>query len=599
MPPAALPQQSFFDDLGTPLHAATFVVVDLETTGGSPEHCRITEFGAVKVRGGEVLGSFQSLVDPCQPVPVSISALTGITDAMVAGRPPLEAVLPTFLEFCRGAALVAHNARFDVAFLNAGLARLDYPRLANPVVCTAALARRLVREEVSNCKLATLATFFRCRTRPLHRALPDARATVEVFHGLLERAASFGVLTLDDLVAFSRVRNAPLFASRRPLADGLPHTAGVYAFASASGEVLYVGKASDLRTRVRAYFGSDDRRKVVDLLKETAEVRHWVCPTPLEAAVREVRLIHAHRPRFNRRSKTPERGVYLKLTAERFPRLSLVGQVRGDDVHLGPLPSRRAAQLSVDAIHDVVPLRRCTARIGSRTRFPACVLAEIGRCRSPCDGSVSPDTYRDDVAVVVAAITGDPTPLLAPLQARMRALARQGRFEEAAGARDRLRALVAALQRTRCLVATAAAGAVVAARPARTRGVAEVVAARAGRLLASRTCPWEALPATVAELWAAARQPPRDVPEGPVPLGDAAEVELVGRWLDSAVVQHCDGVLAAPVAGGRALAAFSERLGRASSGSGRPGDELADKRTRRAPAGDAAAPQRLQRSPAL
>jgi DNA polymerase III subunit epsilon len=171
-----------------------FVVVDLETTGGSSAACEITEVGAVRITAGEVIGEFASLVDPA------------VTDPPVTGEPPVEAVLPTFLEFSRGAVLVAHNARFDLGFLNANLARLDYPPLSGPVVCTVTLARRLLRDEVHDCRLATLAAYFRCRTQPVHRALPDARATVEVFHALLERAGSFGVVTLDALVEFTRAR---------------------------------------------------------------------------------------------------------------------------------------------------------------------------------------------------------------------------------------------------------------------------------------------------------------------------------------------------------------------------------------------------------
>jgi DNA polymerase III subunit epsilon len=192
----ALPFQPSLADLGTPLHEVTFVVVDLETTGGSPEHSAITEIGAVKVRGGELLGELQTLVDPGVPIPASISALTGITDGLVAGWPRIDSVLPAFLEFAGGAALVAHNARFDTGFLDANLVRRGYARLDHPVVCTAALARRLVRDEVRNCKLSTLAQHFRCRTEPVHRALADARATVEVLHALLERAGTFGVMTL-------------------------------------------------------------------------------------------------------------------------------------------------------------------------------------------------------------------------------------------------------------------------------------------------------------------------------------------------------------------------------------------------------------------
>jgi DNA polymerase-3 subunit epsilon len=585
------PHQPSFDDLGTPLHATTFVVVDLETTGGSPQVCGITEFGAVKIHGGEVIGEFQSLVDPGQSIPASISALTGITDAMVAARPGVEAVLPTFLEFCRGAVLVAHNAGFDLGFLNAALVRLDYPRLDNPVVCTAALARRLVRDEVRNCKLATLAELFRCRTMPIHRALADARATVEVFHGLLERAGSFGVVTLDDLTAFAKVRNTPLFASRRSLVDGLPNAPGVYAFTGGTGELLYIGKATDLRARVRSYFGSDDRRKIVDLLKESVTVQHWLCPTPLEAAVTEVRLIHAHRPRYNRRSKTPQHGVYLKLTNERFPRLSIVREAKADGAaYLGPLASRGTAVLVAEAVQDVVPLRRCTPRIGARTRFPACALAEMGRCLSPCDGSVSPQRYAEAVAVVTGALTGDLTGVVAPLQARLHALARQGRFEEAATVRNRLQAFATAVWRTRRLTATVAAGVVVASRPVSRcgdGGAVEVMASDGGRLVATTRCRPDDLDQAADQLLQRAAAAggtgrPADLPVRPE---DAEEVELVTQWMEGrgVVLHHASAGLALGMAGGRQLAGLQARLSRVHRSTGRPGAELAAKRTRRPP----------------
>ena len=580
MPAVRAPHQPSFADLGTPLHQVTFVIVDLETTGGSCHDCRITEFGAVKIRAGEILGEFQSLVDPGQRIPPSISALTGITDAMVAVRPPVEAVLPTFLEFCRGATLVAHNAGFDMSFLNAGLGRLDYPRLDNPVVCTAALARRLVRDEVRNCKLATLAHFFACRTQPTHRALADARATVEVFHGLLERAGSFGVLTLEDLIGFCKAGSAPLFASRRKLADGLPNAPGVYAFKSASGEVLYVGKATDLRSRVRSYFGNDERRKIVAMMKEVDAIDHWVTPTPLEAAVREVRLIERHRPRFNRRSKHPERRLYLRLTRERFPRLSIVKAAPTDgSAHLGPLPSRSVAELIAEAVQDVVPIRRCTPRIGVNTRFTACALAAMGRCLSPCDGSVTPEVYAQSVVGVAEAFSGDVSALAAVLSRRMVGLASAGRFEEAATVRDRLRAVVTAVRTARHVRTTLAGGVVVAARRLDSERV-EVAAIRDGRLLSSQTAARSDAAEVAQQLrdGALARLPGAD--------NDAAgaeEHEVVARWLHgTGVALHfCDGVLASSVAGGNDIERLFRRLSRVHRSTGRAGAELADKRRRR------------------
>jgi DNA polymerase III subunit epsilon len=580
-----LPHQPSFAELGTPLQAVTFVIVDLETTGGSCHDSRITEFGAVKIRGGEVVGEFQSLVDPGQAIPPAISALTGITNAMVAARPPVEAVLPTFLEFCHGAALVAHNAPFDIGFLNAGLERLSYPRLVNPVVCTAGLARRLVRDEVRNCKLSTLAQFFACATQPTHRALADARATVEVFYGLLERAGSFGVLTLEDLVGFTKAGSAPLFASRRKLADGLPSAPGVYAFRSASGEVLYVGKATDLRSRVRSYFGNDDRRKIVAMMKETDRVDHKVCATPLEAAVREVRLIAKHRPRFNHRSKHPQRQVYLRLTKERFPRLSVVkAPPRDESPCIGPLSSRRVAEQVAEAIYDVVPLRRCTPRIGAATRFAPCALAAMGRCLSPCDGSVNVDGYAPAVAMVADAFAGDPLAIVERLERRMSQLSAAGRYEEAATTRDRLAALTTAVQRTVRLASTVAAGRLIASRR-HADGTHDVALIEDGRLRRSQRSDDHALAACVADMDRGA--PPRrtDDVAALVASDVAEEVDVVARWLDSdgVALHRAENGLGSPLRGGRALHDLSARLRRVHRSTGRPEAELAAKRRRRDP----------------
>ena len=164
-----LPVQAAFDDLGAPLHAVDFVVVDLETTGGSARDCHITEIGAVRSRGGELLGEFQTLVNPGVPVPPFISALTGITDAKLAGAPRINSVLPAFLEFAHGAVLVAHNAGFDMSFLKAACREVDTSWPAPTVLDTARLARVLMnRDEVRNNKLATLAKFFRAESVPDH-----------------------------------------------------------------------------------------------------------------------------------------------------------------------------------------------------------------------------------------------------------------------------------------------------------------------------------------------------------------------------------------------------------------------------------------------
>lgn len=567
--PSDLPHTGSVDP-STPLRAVAFTVVDLETTGGSPESCAITEVGAVRVRGGEREAELSTLVRPGTPIPPSITALTGISNGLVADAPPISAVLPMLLELAHGSVLVAHSARFDVSFLNAALRRHDYPVLDHPVVCTATLARRLVRDEVRNCRLATLARHFRTHHEPTHRALPDARATVEVLHALLERASGLGVASLAELLELCARRDLGVVSQRHQLADALPTRPGVYAFRSASGEVLYVGKAVDLRARVRTYFGSDPRRMVRGLLRETVRIDHRVCATEIEAEIRELRAIARWRPRFNRRQKPPRRAVWLKLTDERFPRLSVVRTVRSDAAtYLGPLRSSRDAEQIRDALHDALPVRRCTMTIGPRTRAPACVLAEMGRCLAPCTGAVAPSVYGAVAEQVRTAMRDGGGPASQTLMAQMLALSADERYHEAAWRRDRLAALTDAVARARTTAALDGV-AIVAARPV-ADGLVEVIRILDGRLTGSARCPAERAEAT-------ARTLPGQHDTSDDPFVVMSERALLHRWLTSGAttVLQADGEYAEPVAGGAVLRATVQRLRRRRSG--RRADELRRKR---------------------
>lgn len=452
-------------DPHVPLSEVTFCVVDLETTGSSPVDSRITEIGAVKVRAGERIGTFQTLVDPREPIPAYVAGLTGIDDRLVAGAPPIEQVVPALVEFLRGSVFVAHNAGFDFGFVNAALARLDYAPVPGPPVCTAKLARRVVWPDVANVKLATLARYFRTRVQPVHRALADAEATAEVLHGLIDLGGRLGILTLGDLHEACRARGRPNYGKIR-LADHLPHAPGVYLFRSRDGRVLYVGTSKDLRTRVKSYFYGDTRKKIDDLLSEVAAVDAVPCDSEVEALAVEARMVAAHEPPYNRRGKTWRRFAYLKVDpAEAFPRIKAVRAVRDDGAtYLGPFGSSARARLAKEALEEVLPIRRCTAAMGARTRFAPCVLADIGRCSAPCDGRVDPERYGELVRHLLSSLQR-PGGLLAALEGRMATLARQERFEEAGLVRDRLRALAEGLRRARQDAWLVHAGVMVLAMP--------------------------------------------------------------------------------------------------------------------------------------
>jgi DNA polymerase-3 subunit epsilon len=561
--PGPSPQLSF-DELGTPLREVTFVVLDLETTGGSAGNDAITEIGAVKVRGGERIGELATLVDPGTGVPPGIVALTGITTAMITGAPRLSAVLPTLLEFLSGSVLVAHNAPFDAGFLRAACERHGRPWPRPPVLCTARLARAVLPpDEAPSVRLGALAQLFGTTTKPTHRALADARATVEVLHHLLERVGNLGVQSLEELLGLAResAQHRPTQQQRkkRVLAAGVPAAPGVYLFRGPRDEVLYVGTSGDLQRRVRSYFTSGERRRRVrDMVALAERVDTVVCAHALEAAVRELRLIAAHQPRYNRRSRRPHRGWWVTPTAEAFPRLSVVTTPRSGA--LGPFGSRRAAAAAVDTVLDVVPLRPCTQRIPARGASAApCALHELGRCAAPCAGLQSPEQYAPAVQALHDLIGGRDDAALQTMAARVDTLAGRERFEAAARTRDQLAALIVGLERAQRLATLAALPEVVGARPD-GRGGWEIAVLRFGRLAAAGVARRGVAPMPVIDaLRLGAQTVLADA--GPLRGAPVEEVRLLHRWLTTGGTRlvHAEPAWAEPARGAARWSRWAER----------------------------------------
>lgn len=461
------PFQPTLDELGTPLSEVTFVVVDLETNGGPNHEGGITEIGAVKIRGGEILGEFQTLVNPLTDIPPFIELLTGISKTMLIDAPTLETVLPLFWDWAQDATLVAHNAPFDIGFLRAANSLHQIPWHNPAVVDTVTLARALVtKDEVPNRKLSTLASFFGSPTEPVHRALADARATVHVFHALLERAGSFGITTLEDLREVGTVVNAK-HRAKRHLASELPDRPGIYIFRDDKHRPLYVGKSKSLRKRVASYFTKSEQRprmaRMLDLAESVSFVEY---STELEAAVREFRIIQNDKPAFNRSGIRPESVHWIRLTNENFPRLSVVRNVRNDlgSIHLGPIKNRDQATLIVDAITSAIPLRTCTLKLSLKKTSPSCALAEIGRCAAPCELVVSVEDYQVLVHRLFDSFRGQDE-IEIWIKEKIANLAEVEKFEEAAVWRDRLTAWLTVAARTHYLNSFTRIEEIVAAAP--------------------------------------------------------------------------------------------------------------------------------------
>jgi DNA polymerase III epsilon subunit family exonuclease len=420
-----------------PVEAARYVVVDLETTGLRPASAAICEIGAVRIEALLPAGTFQTFVDPGVPLPPVVAGLTGIADADLRRAPRPGAAVASFLRFAgERAVIVAHNARFDLAFLDREVEILTGRRLATPVIDTVALSRRLLGGRVARHGLASLASFFGTSVEPCHRALPDAQATAEILVALLGLAQEHGARTVADLVTLSAPRRRRVY-EKRSLVFGAPARPGVYLFRDANDQVLYVGRARDLRARLRSYFRSERQRPAVEAALGAVERVEWrELGSELEAALEELRLIRHLRPPANARGKRGDRAVYLRRRGEGFIVSSQAGP-------LGPIRSRRRAERAARAL----------------------------------DGA-----SEDEVARLIA---GGPLPRL---RSRLRDLAECLRYEDAARLRDRIRALeevvgeLAVLERLRaaevCLLA-----------PAAQPGFRRAVFVARGRVADARTVP--------------------------------------------------------------------------------------------------------------
>ncbi|MGN2367419.1 DEDD exonuclease domain-containing protein [Actinotignum sp. UMB0459] len=521
------PRQLEFADLGTPLDEVTFVVVDVETTGGRPGAHALTEIGAVKACGGEVVQEFSSLVNPGVPIPAQITVLTGITTAMTVSAPPLSEVLPAFLNFLEpdapaldgGASvlgsgvpvpgsgtlasssrvparnraaeppvLVAHNARFDMSHLRGACEAIDvaWPRLR--VLDTLGLARRIfTRDEVPNHKLSTLAGYCRAAVQPSHRALDDARATVDVLHAMIGRLGPLGVTHIEDLLTASN----PVPARRRRravLADQVPHSPGSYRFIGPNNEVLYVGSSGNMYRRVRQYFtAAEKRRRMAEMVDLATRVETTPTATLLEARVVELRDITRFDPPYNRRSRRPHTRTWISLDTTPVARLKTTRSCSATEVahSLGPFGSRKAARRAAELIGDEAGLNPAGLNVPRKADLSDCPCHFASH--APC--ALAPRGTVNTGAVALSRarrlLAGSLAEVWDHQMDRVARLAAQERFEEAMVERDRLSALLTAAQRRDLLVPLWRASCVVAASKREDHW--EIILTSYGRLLGTAT----------------------------------------------------------------------------------------------------------------
>jgi DNA polymerase III subunit epsilon len=480
---------------------APFVVVDLETTGGSAVYDRVMEIAAIRVERGVIVDRLERLVEPGVPIPPFITRMTGINAALLRGKPSFDTLLPELSQLVQDATVVAHNAAFDCNFLRTSFLRANLP-WTSEALCTLRLARRLI-PGMHTYRLDSLCALLGFTFVQRHRAGPDAEATLQVLLHLLEQARDRGI---ESLSALLKIQQQPVrrTARRKGRVDeaqlaSLPTTPGVYLLKDLHGQVVYVGKSVNVRQRVRTHLRpsgtarSGSQPRLRRRLPHIADVEAIETNTELEALLLESKLVKRYLPTANSQLRDYQDYPFIKLDLRNaYPRLEATRERPTDGAaYFGPFRRAGVVWSAVQFLSEELGLRQCTADL--RPGQSACPLLEMKKCLGPCVGAVSSEDYRLKAEAALEVLTGRNTEVLEQAAARRDAMGEDLNFEAAAELRDRIRDLEQVVAVQQRLTAFADRN-VVLVTADRDVGRVRLLLIRAGRLAEEVSLPVNATP---------------------------------------------------------------------------------------------------------
>ncbi|MBN8584360.1 MAG: GIY-YIG nuclease family protein [Ignavibacteria bacterium] len=434
------------------LNDTVFTVFDVETTGLSAVNNRMTEIGIVKIRGGEIIDEYETLMNPGEFIPPYITQMTGITNEMVHKKPAFEELAPQILNFIGsgGVILGGHNVRFDYSFLNESLLRAGYNRLEYPSLCTARLARRLSRSLPSK-SLDSLKRHFGIHTKRKHRAIDDARATAQILSIFIEQLVSeFEFETADEIIGFQfkkiydDTKTTTRFKKLKINLKEVPQKPGIYFMFNKNDEIIYIGKAKSLKERLGSYFyhNTSHSTKVKKLVRYVHRVEWETTGSELSALLAESRMIKSHKPRFNSAIKSYRKFPFIKIDVNRaFPKVQKVFEIIPDGAkYYGPFASSFTVNNLIERINRLYKLRKCDdINLKPAKNHSTCMYFEIGQCGAPCNFTSSAAEYHREVKRVDKFLLSDSEEgAVRFLEREMEIAAGEENFEHASHLRDNI-----------------------------------------------------------------------------------------------------------------------------------------------------------------
>lgn len=426
-----------------PLISGPFVAVDIETTGPRPGSSSIIDIGAVRVVDGRIVGYFSTLVTPQASIPAAIEQLTGISNTMVVQAPSVADAITQLRTFAQGAVFIAHGHRFDMSFLDYEAERLWGKPLPRPILDTLTLARRL-HPELRRHNLRELSDFYNTGALPNHRALPDALATAELFVRMVPELSAQGLATAGQVATYCGSTYSTNLASKLPLATHIPDVPGVYWFRNSTGTVVLVGRARNLRTRIRGHFYALGEA-ATGPAAETTSISYVPCVSGLDAALLETRLQARYSSTLGHRINRPAQPVYLHVNIHTdYPAFRITHKPLGDGPLIGPFSNEHHAHVLVDVLNSHFGLRRCQRTVQHCANRP-CSAENATQCPAPDIYALGPASYARSLNKALAVFNGGAQAFRETLRLQQEEAATAERFERASQCRDAIRALDRAL----------------------------------------------------------------------------------------------------------------------------------------------------------
>ncbi|MBN1301379.1 MAG: GIY-YIG nuclease family protein [Melioribacteraceae bacterium] len=429
-----------------------FAVFDFETTGTSPQNSRVIEIGIVKVKNSKIVDQYSTLFNPLTELPFFITRLTGISQEDVDNAPLFEEKLPEIISFIGNSVLVAHNLSFDYSFLKKELQIAGYELPGNETMCTLKLARKLY-PGLKSKSLGSLIKYFNIRIKKAHRAAEDARATAKVLIRMFDELYSeHNIETLDETIKFQasiperksfRLVKKSLLNDFSEIGEG----PGVYLFKDREGNVIYIGKAKSLPKRVSNHFSSTAVRKSRKITQRAVRLEHIETNTELTALILEAELVKLHKPCFNSQLKKYSQNYFICFNKEikyNIPKVTSKFDFDGND-YFGPYNSSDTARSMVDIVNRTFMLRECTDK--ELAKGLKCYLSDIERCLAPCITN-SIEQYEEELRSVYDFLEGKNQHAVDRLLLKMKNLAGQKKYEEAAVIRDTINLILNQLHKT-------------------------------------------------------------------------------------------------------------------------------------------------------